>query len=190
MTNTKIRVDIHQGIIEAEGSEEFVRSIYEDFKERVEAEGSLISQSQQMRTLKKPATKRPKAASEPKKKKAGTGSGAPSIVKDLDLSGSNKAMRLRDFYSRFSPLTNFERNLIFVYYLSHELEMTGITVDHIFTCYRDIPGVRTPNALQQSLWDTSSRRGWLDTSSTENIKVTMPGINYLEHDMPKGLAKE
>ena len=37
MGDTKIRIDLSQGIIEAEGSEKFVLSIYSDFKEKIQA---------------------------------------------------------------------------------------------------------------------------------------------------------
>ena len=109
----------------------------------------------------------------------------PSIVKDLDLSGGKKGQRLKDFYNMYDAKTNYDRNLIFVYYLEHKLGTQDIGVNHIFTCYRDISGLKVPRALHQSLLDTSNRRGWLDTSDTENLKVTIHGVNHLEHDMPK-----
>jgi len=79
---------------------------------------------------------------------------------------------------------NLERNLVFIYYLQQKMGLKNITIDHVFTCYRDI-GVKVPKALQQSLWDTTNRKGWLDTSSSDNITVTVPGLNYIEHDLKK-----
>ena len=40
--NTKIRIDLAQGIIEAEGNEDFVKIIYNDFKEKIQSEESQI----------------------------------------------------------------------------------------------------------------------------------------------------
>ena len=71
-----------------------------------------------------------------------------------------------------------------MYYLQHKIEISTITPDHVFTCYRDV-GVKVPAALVQSLRDTANRRGWLDTANTNDLKVTTPGMNYLEHDLPK-----
>jgi hypothetical protein len=178
MISTRIKIDLGQGIVEAEGSEDFVRSVYDDFKIRL---GSTHVQ----RPVEPPKNQVKIGASKveiPKKKKVGRS--APSIVTDLDLSGGGKAQRLREFYSQFKPSSNFERNLIFVYYLTEKLHIAGITVDHVYTCYRDIPGLKAPNTYQ-SLIDTSRRHGWLDTSKTDDIKFTVKGMNYLEHDMPK-----
>jgi len=185
MTTTKIRIDLSQGIVEAEGTENFVRAIYDDFRSKLEVTESAENTDGDAKGKKKTVKKK---ASANKTKKPASKRAVPSIVKELDLSGGGKKKRLRDFYNQYKAGSNFEKNLIFVYYLTHELGMSGITTDHVFTCYRDIPGIKAPNALRQSLLDTSNRRGWLDTSSTEDIKVTMPGINYLEHDMPKAAS--
>lgn len=182
---TKIRIDLTQGIVEAEGSEEFVRSIYDDFRSSLKDSSKLQTLQPEDKSIKNIPSKMKKNSGGTKTKKSGAGRGSPSIVKDLDLSGKGKKQSLRDFYNKFKPASNFEKKLIFVYYLNQELGIAGVTVDHVFTCYRDIPGIKAPAALQQSLWDTTSHRGWLDTSSSEDIKVTIPGINYLEHDMPK-----
>jgi hypothetical protein len=188
VTTTRIRIDLTQGIIEAEGTEDFVRSIYGDYKEALKSDNrgrSGLSPEGRARKTRGPGTlTATDSGSTTKKKKGGGGRSTPAIVKDLNLAGDGKKKRLKEFYEKFTPTSNFERNLIFVYYLQHELGLTGITVDHVFTCYRDIQ-VRAPAALLQSLWDTSNRRGWLDTSTTEDIKVTVPGMNYLEHDMPR-----
>jgi len=189
MTTTKIKIDLTQGIIEAEGTEDFVKSIYADYKDALKQNGEPRRSPASSRSARKKAkpitpTAADAASTAKKKKKAGGGRGTPAIVKDLNLAGGGKKKRLKDFYAQFTASSNFERNLIFVYYLQHELELTDITVDHVFTCYRDVQ-VKAPEALQQSLWDTSNRRGWLDTSKAEDIKVTVPGMNYLEHDMPR-----
>jgi hypothetical protein len=55
----------------------------------------------------------------------------------------------------------------------------------VYTCYRHIPGTKTPTQLKQSLYDTSQRKAWIDTNSLDDIKIEQAGINYFEHDMPK-----
>ena len=192
MTTTKLRIDLDQGIIEVEGEDSFVKAVYEDFKERLLSDIP-IEQKPRTGTKANGKTKStPKAklntGNASKKKKSSKGSASGSIAKDLDLSGGGKVQRLKDFFGQYKVSSNFERNLIFVYYLQHKLKIKGITLDHIFTCYRDV-GVKVPAALQQSLWDTTNRKGWLDTSSSENIRVTVPGMNFIEHDMTKSGAE-
>ncbi len=38
MAETKLKLDLEQGILEVEGSESFVQSIYNDFKEQLSKE--------------------------------------------------------------------------------------------------------------------------------------------------------
>ena len=99
------------------------------------------------------------------------------------LSKKNKEESLRDFYSRYAPSSNMERNLLFVYFLENTAKVKPITIDHVFTCYRNIMGLKVPKSLEQSLTDTSGRKGWIDTSSQDDLKLTVPGLNHLEHDM-------
>ena len=186
MTTAKIKIDLSQGIIEAEGSESFVMNVYSDFKEKMEASAVTENNSssadvKQSTPKKKQAASKKAASAKAKKKPSGQ---IPSIVKTLDLSGGSTCERLKEFYAKYEAKSNFDKNLIFIYYLDHKLGLSGITVDHIFTCYRDIPGIKVPEALRQSLLDTNNRKGWIDTSDTDNLKVTTPGVNYLEHDMP------
>lgn len=179
MSVTKIRIDISQGIVEAVGSEAFVRAIYDDFKDRVADQPPAPANRPQ-----KPKGASAKSPAAPKKTRGATKGNNPSIAKDLDLRPKGK-QGLREFYEQYNAKSNFEKNLIFVYWLQEVAGLTGISQDHIFTCYRNIRGVKAPAALYQSLVDTSKRKGWLDTTDTDDVKVTIPGVNHLEHDLPK-----
>jgi len=192
MTVTRVRIDLKKGIIEAEGDADFVKAVYRDFRERlvagnVSGESSSKSLGNGQRSKKskvKPEQAKSKAKPKPKGKSVSGGSASGKLVNDLDLSGGGKTESLKEFFTKHNLKTNYERNLVFVYYLQHRLKTEDITIDHVFTCYRHVK-VKVPNALQQSLWDTSKHKGWIDTSSGENITVTVSGMNYLEHDLPK-----
>jgi hypothetical protein len=191
MTSAKLKIDLTHGIIDVEGTEEFVLTVYKDFKEKLDRmqEREPIKQTHDHVPPKEHqvaiTTGKQKASGTQPKAKKKSSNQSPSLVKELDLSGNGKCERLKDFYNHYEAKTNFEKNLIFVYYLQEKLGLTGISVDHVFSCYRDVPGIKSPEALRQSLVDTSNRRGWVDTSNTEDIKVTIGGVNYLEHDLPK-----
>ncbi len=180
MSDAKVRIDLSQGIVEAEGSEAFVRAIYDDFKSQVPAAADPPPKSQTKRPAAVPATPAPAKKTRNSKAKRST----PTIVKDLDLHPAGKDS-LRDFYGKYTAKSNFEKNLVFAYWLQEIAGVSGISEDHIFTCYRHIDGVKAPAALYQSLIDTSKRKGWLDTTDTDNISVPIPGVNHLEHDLAK-----
>lgn len=104
------------------------------------------------------------------------------IVTSLNLKPNNKKT-LADFYSEYSVRNNFDNNLLFTYYLERVLEEQNISINHIYTCYKSV-NIKVPN-IYQSLADTKKRRGWVETSDMNNLKVTTAGENYLEHDMVK-----
>lgn len=197
MGDTKIRIDLANGVVEAEGSEKFVQAIYEDFKDRVQAGDHAEPDDTDTGAGKKAAKKVKKANSgkkASKKKSATSGSGKATVkmLNDLDLSGDKDKPKLRDYYAKFKPTKNYQRNLIFVYYLTEVLGMTGVTMDHIYTCYRTVPGVKAPKsakALEQSLRDTTRDKAWLNIDDINNIKAGNPGLDYMEIDMPKSDAE-
>jgi hypothetical protein len=191
VSTTKIHINLKQGVIEAEGSEEFVERIYRDFKDNINL-GPEIGESgndeaagQQAEAnvkRKKGASKKPIA----QKAKAKSGSVDATLVKDLDLTGGGTKESLRDFCAKYIIKTNLERNLVFTYYLGNVLGLKGFGINHIFTCYRNVPGTKLPGNLKQSLYDTSAK-GWIAVRSIDDdITVPILGINHIEHDLPKG----
>jgi hypothetical protein len=106
-----------------------------------------------------------------------------SIVKNLDLNPSNE-QTFKDFITEKKPSSNIEKSIACVYYLQHILKKTPITTNHVFTCFKSI-GWRVPPDLASILRWVASQKGWLDTSNTEDIKVTTQGENLIEHDLPK-----
>lgn len=192
---TKLIIDLSRGLIEVEGSEAFVEKIYQDFRAQISVNNTPTPKqlpdqhkSTIAPTKSTPSPQKPKSlAAKPKKV---TSSASGSFLKELDLSGSGGKASLREYTSRFVFKSNMERNLIFTYYLQHELELDEIGINHIFSCYRNIPGTKIPGNLKQSLYDTSSK-GWIAITSIDNgITVSTAGINHLEHDIPKSNDKE
>jgi len=111
-----------------------------------------------------------------------------SLVKDLNLRPAGKES-FKDFYEKKKPTTANAFNAVAVYYLSELLQMTSITPNHVYTCYRET-NVRPPEAFLQNLKDTASKNGYIDTSDTSNIKIPLRGKNYVEHDLPKQKVKK
>lgn len=177
--DTKLRIDLSQGIIEVEGSEAFVRELYNDYKERISKPTPVTPK----KTDEKPEAKVEEQAprrGKPRQPKKET----LSIVKELNLAGQGDKPSLKDFFSKYNVVSNLERNLIFVYYLQNVAQEKPITSNHIFTCYRNT-NVKIPGAFIQILRDTASKKGWIDTSSLDDIGLTTQGINHVEYEMTK-----
>jgi hypothetical protein len=179
--SARIKVDLTAGVLEVEGSEEFVQTVYSDFKTRVTigtiAAGAISPKATPISTT-----------SSRSRKRSGEQREAYQIVKDLNLVPKGK-QSLRDFISQFQPASNMEWNAVFVYYLESVVEIRPITPAHVFTCYRDAK-LPIPKALPQSLIDTSSRKGWLNTSTIDDIRLTVGGTNFVEHELAKSAEAE
>ena len=123
-----------------------------------------------------------------KSKSSGKSKESYSILKDLDLRG-NGGQSFKDFFEEKKPKTATEFNSVSVYYLADTLKIAGITPNHVYTCYKEVKQ-RTPEAFVQSLRDTASKYGYIDTADINNIKIPLRGKNFVEHDLPKGKAKD
>jgi hypothetical protein len=125
-------------------------------------------------------TRQTARAEDPKSTRRRTG--GPSAVRDLNLAPKGK-VSLKDFVAEKQPKTNHDRNVVAVYYLAEVLGLGSVTVDHVFTCYKDMRW-REPGNLGNSLALTANRKRFLDTASLDDIKVTPAGRNHAEHDLP------
>lgn len=121
-------------------------------------------------------------------KSAGKSKDTLVLLKELDLRPSGKKS-FKDFYEEKKPGPASEFNTIAVYYLTDTLGMTGVTQNHIYTCYKEVTK-RPPEAFNQSLRDTASKNGYIDTSDINNIKLPLRGRNFVEHDLPKEKKKK
>ncbi len=108
--------------------------------------------------------------------------GSPSAVRDLDLAPKGKTS-LKGFVEEKQPKTNHDKNVVSVYYLAEVLGLGRVTVDHVFTCYKDMRW-REPRNLANSLALTANRKRFLDTASLDEIKLTPAGRNHVQHDLP------
>jgi hypothetical protein len=114
---------------------------------------------------------------------------ALAIVKSLNLRPDGK-QSLREFFSGKSPKTQLEQVAVAVYYLERVLELTGITAEHVYTCFNDVNAgqppvpIKVPNDLPQIIRNCAARKGWVDVTDSNNIKVTQRGVNTVEGDLP------
>jgi hypothetical protein len=192
---TRLSINIKEGTLEVEGEESFVRQVYTDFKEQVASHSSPPASappaSSPQKELSSNEDSMKSTVKKQQRKSRGTKSkDSLSIVKDLDLSAKSNPQSLRDFYAKKSPTPTstsaMEKNAIFVYYLQMIAKIDAITLDHVYSCYKDV-SVKYPSALRQSLKDTAFHKGYIDTASFDSIKLATPGENFVEHDLPKAV---
>jgi hypothetical protein len=198
---TKLKIDLTQGILEVEGSETFVKAIYSDFKLHFIGEDAGVAlgsppESRRRRTSRAKAlpampASSPPEGQQPADEEAASKAEMPAksgykVVQTLQLSGGDGTPSLVEFMDAKFPITNEERNLVFVYYLQHLLKAKGITGDHVFTCYKQAK-IRVPANLASSLQTTVTQRRWIKMTKTGRLSVTPGGKLYVEKQLPKKL---
>lgn len=119
-----------------------------------------------------------------------------SIVGDLDLRPDGEES-FRDFWSAKRPKSQPEQLAVAIYYLELKLKLSGITPNHVYTCFKhvnenlpsSIKAIRIPSDMSASLRNCANRQGWIDTADGKNLKLTQPGENAVEHDLPRKKAE-
>lgn len=128
------------------------------------------------------ARKAGKKATRSKKSTRARKVASPSIVRDLNLRPDGKTS-FRDFAAEKSPQNLMEKDLVAVYYLTKSLGLSGVTVDHVYTCYDEM-GWKAASDPRLQLQKTASKQAWLETSNMDDITVPFRGKQHVEHDMP------
>lgn len=105
-----------------------------------------------------------------------------SIVTELNLNPNGKT-NLKDYFAKYKPEQNPETFLVIVHYLEKEISEPNISENKIYTCYKHLT-LPVPN-IRQTLQNIHSRKGWINTSNFSDLKVTVAGENYIEHEMKK-----
>jgi hypothetical protein len=222
---SKLKIDLSQGVLEVEGTESFVKTIYNDFKAHF-IEDEVAESVEPTKPAKTRRTKTPKTS-----KSAGsrTKPGAKTVVSqpeiqaeepvaepipeivdtevlveekpssetktpptrpaytyltDLALGAANGRPSLVEFMDTKFPITNEERNLVFLHYLQNVAGLKSITADHIYTCYKAV-NIRTPLNIEHSLEQTASQRHWIKIDKSGHLTVTATGKSYVENQLPK-----
>ena len=111
-----------------------------------------------------------------------------NFVNDLDLHPTDK-QSLKDFMAEKKPAKQWQQITLCVYYLCRVLEMTGITPHYVYTCLKDI-NAKVPKDLPQYIRTVANRKGHIDASNGDDLKITQPGINYVEHEMAAAGAQQ
>jgi hypothetical protein len=191
---TKLKIDLSQGVLEVEGSESFVKIIYNDFKTHfagIETFDELKStrRSKKVKAAAKVAPPKPAPKPVAEEEKAEPIPQKPSLpayvlIKDLSLGAADSRPSLVEFMDSKFPITNEERNIVFLYYLQHTLNLKEITLDHIYTCYRETK-IRAPLNLENSLRLTADQHGWITITKAGKMTLTSAGKSYVEKQLPK-----
>jgi hypothetical protein len=190
LVQSKLHIDLSQGLVEVEGDADLVREIYRDLKDQLLS--SAPSPGAQPRTPEKApppdsngeGKSKSKRRSSPRKKadgdsgSLGVSADSPKLDKNLDTS------KLAAFYGQFDPKNHSDRILIFLKFITDELGVGEPNTDQVFTCYKKT-GEKIPQAFAQAFYTASSRHGYVDFRSATDIAITIAGENRFNHELKK-----
>jgi hypothetical protein len=185
---TKLHINLSQGVLDVEGEESFVKSIYEDFREEALKNFSSTAKPDQApgATPQAPAgggtggTKKRAAGKKTSAGKTKSSDYKPKFKSDLDLSG------LKPFYDQFAPKNHSEKILIFAQFLSEQLGIDPCAADDIYSCYFTLKtDTRTPQAFVQALRDAQKHKGYINFNSLEDINVSIAGSNHFHQGLKR-----
>ncbi len=196
-TMTKLIINLKDGILDVDGSEEFVRSIYDDFKGEVAKRSQPVASAQ--RLLEQPVLTVPDGADNDGssgvkktrvKKNNTSGDGQkkasskskPTFDPNLDLKG------LVEFYDRYAPQNVPEKILIFAMFLLEQLNLQSFSIDQIYTCFFTVRDrTKIPEAFAQAFHNTQARTHFIQITTLQEMAITTPGFNKFE-EMKKSKA--
>lgn len=196
-TTAKLHINLSEGTLSAEGSEEFVQSIYSDFRNRL-IEEAVDRQPKQIPAFEQnnPAlptqdgqsspqkTQTPRKSKSPSSKRQSAGTYVPQFNPDLDLS------KLSEFYARFDLKKHSEKILVFAIFMRDYLHKSPCSADDIYSCYFTLrTQTEIPEAFKQAFIDTFNRTGWVQFISKDEIRITTAGENRFT-EMTKAKAPE
>ncbi len=157
----KIHLDLNQGTIDVEGSEEFVIEHFENLK-KVLLDSKGIEE--------KPRTKT---------KTSARASRRALIKKEIDLKASGDVPSLLEFYDKARRPTFLARSILFLYYLKNLKKHEKITTAYIKTCY-DAVKASPPSNIYQNVIVGGGKKNWVDVSDTKDLELTPTGMEEVE----------
>lgn len=185
---TKLHINISQGVVDVEGDPEFVREVYADFKDRLldglnNTPGNPMPNGSSVETNKSSPKRKKrslaKKAAQTDSNDSGIDPRNPKLDKGLDLS------RLCDFYDQFEPKNNSEKILIFAKFLIDELDIDQPNTDQFYSCFSELREV-IPTAFSQAFWAAHGRNyGYIGFKSATDISVTTKGTNYFNNSIKR-----
>jgi hypothetical protein len=181
---TKLLINLKEGIVQVEGAEEFVRDVYNDFKERV-SKPVVIPSTTPARLEQQPedieGSTAPIKTGGPRRSASGAGKTGgdasnykPKFNNDLNLAD------LPQYYEKYAPSGHNEIILVFAAFMRDKMGKAPCTADDVYTCYFTMRAeTKIPTAFVQAFRNCQTRTHYIKYTSLTEIEVAIPGDNFL-----------
>lgn len=182
----KARIDVNSGIIELEGSEEFVTKYLDEFKTQIKTQSNPSGRLRQAGDSGKKETKtvqREKDAGERKK------SGPRKIdVEEFEVKGDSKTQvpSLKAFLEEKKAMEKSPKTILAIgYYITHIRSKEEFSEGNIEFAYKALQLTGRPANLHQVLINRKNKERWYEQGSdSTHWKLGRLGQLYVEESMP------
>jgi hypothetical protein len=183
--DAKAKINLIEGIVELEGSEEFVKKYLDEFKQMLKMSPIQTQTLQSQKYI--PNTKNNFYT----KKKEGSKSQNKSFIKmpepiefDIKKNGNEKPS-LIEFIGQKNPQSHKEIITCIAFYLKRYLNISEFDEGHISYAYLVIKRKR-PEAFHQAFIDTKNTTRWIMSGEgATKWSLYSIGEDYVEHDLPR-----
>ncbi|MFL6440780.1 MAG: hypothetical protein ACJ702_02350 [Nitrososphaeraceae archaeon] len=198
----KFKIDVKQGVVELEGTENFVDKHLDKFEEIFKsaikenmAQGIIHSLTddnvlalQQQNSEKKlgiskhELVKANNTNNNNNKHATKQSLSLPPIP--VDLKANVNKVGLREFYAEKKPANHYEKTVVFVYYLTKINKETEVKYGEILSCYEEVDE-KKPSIID-IIKNSVRYKGWLEQGSGKFItRLTISGENFVKFDLPQ-----
>jgi hypothetical protein len=175
---SKVVINIQDGLLEVTGSEKFVKSIYDDFKDK-------LANYDDVKPIKQKIKKK-ESTSSSRSNKLATGSKIKKQTASVNINSDIQVEGLEAFYSDFDPKTDAEKALIFVYFLREKRDLSPCSVSDIHTCFFAMKEhLNVPSNYRSLLKNDAQRTKYFDRNGSNEITITSIGENHFNHKLKR-----
>lgn len=182
--DTKLYININEGIVKVKGNEDFVREVYTDYRNEIfdnfEKDSPAQKDNKGDSGTKRKKIKKTESIKD--KKTNNISFKTPKIDNNVD------ATNLTEFYKGFNPADHSDKILIFLSFLKENLEIESPNSDQVYTCFlcikQKIPKVM-PKAYGQAFVEAKTVKKYIDYNSAEEITITPVGTNRFNELLEK-----
>ena len=194
----KFKIDVKQGVVELEGSENFVDKHLDKFEEifksaikQTMAQGighslpdSNVSALQQQNSEKKLGISKLELVKAHSNNKHATKQYLSLPPIPVDLKANENKAGLREFYTEKKPVNHYEKTVVFVYYLTKINKQTEVKYGEILSCYEEVDEKKP--SITDIIKNSIRYKGWLEQGSGKFItRLTISGENFVKFDLPQ-----
>jgi len=172
---TKAKINMNEGIIEVEGSEDFIIKLLDKYGKNFVNESVTVKASK-----KKPLQEDPKNIRQ------------KTIIKNridqepisINLDGDENTPSLSELYTKKSPQTHQEAVTFFIHYVTKYLGIQNVHAGHVVSCYDEV-NAKKPLQIERLFQEIKIFTGWLESGDLpQTAKITISGENFVENDLP------